>query len=37
LVIQVRRIGTNINSLLRNIYYKEFLTDSDIQSIKQYL
>lgn len=37
LVIQVRRIGTNINSLLRNVYYREFFTDSDIQSIKQYL
>jgi cell division protein FtsL len=37
LVIQIRRIGTNINSLLRNIYYKEFFTDSDIESIKQHL
>jgi predicted nucleic acid-binding Zn-ribbon protein len=36
-VIQIRRIGTNINSLLRNIYYKEFFTDSDIESIKQHL
>lgn len=37
LVIQVRRIGGNINGLIQNIYYKEFFTNSDIKSIKQQL
>jgi len=37
LVIQVRRIGNNINSLIRNIYYNQFFTDSDIQTIENLL
>lgn len=37
LVIQVRRIGTNINSLLKNIYYQQYFTDTDIQTINKQL
>lgn len=36
-VIQFRRIGTNINSLIKNIYYKEFFTDDEIKSINRNL
>ena len=33
LVIQTRRIGSNINSLLRNIYFTKTFEDTDIKAI----
>ena len=37
LVIQTRKIGSNINSLLRNIYFKKTFLDTDLKSIQKEL
>lgn len=36
LVIEIRRIGNNINQILKRIHYNEYYTQSDIEMIIRY-